>query len=59
VRISRELPGDARVDLTIGISQVETNMTLPPEAFTIDVPPGAMPMTLAQLRAAGPLGDRE
>ena len=59
VRISRELPGDARVNLTIGISQVETNMTLPPEAFTIDVPPGAAPMTLAELRAAGPLGDRE
>jgi outer membrane lipoprotein-sorting protein len=65
VRISRgstsldPLPGDERVDLTIDISQVETNMPLPPEAFTIDVPPGAMPMTLAQLRAAGPLGDRE
>ncbi|HEX6322172.1 MAG TPA: hypothetical protein VFZ36_00485, partial [Vicinamibacterales bacterium] len=59
VRISRELPGEAGVDLTIDISQVETNMTLPPEAFTLDVPPDALPMTLAQLRAAGPLGDRD
>ncbi len=59
VRISRDLPGDERVDLTIVISQVETNMTLPAEAFTIDVPPGTFPMTLAELRAAGPLGARD
>jgi len=58
VRISRNLPGDDRVDLTIELSQIETNMTLPPEAFTVGVPPGTMPMTLAQLRAAGPLGAR-
>lgn len=59
VRISRDLPGEDRVDLTIELSQIETNMTLPPEAFTVDVPPGTMPMTLSQLRAAGPLGARD
>jgi hypothetical protein len=58
VRISRQMPGDQGVDLTIDLSQIETNITLPPEAFTIDVPPGTMPMSLQQLRAAGPLGDR-
>ena len=57
VRISRRLPGDAGVDLTLSVSQIETNVTLPPEAFTIDIPPGAMPMTVEQLRQAGPLGE--
>jgi hypothetical protein len=59
VRISRDLPDGQGVDLTIGVSQVETNMTLPPEAFTVNVPPGTIPMSLAQLRASGPLGDRQ
>jgi hypothetical protein len=58
VRISRALPGGQGVELTIAISQIETNVTLPREAFTIDVPPGTMPMSLAQLRASGPLGER-
>lgn len=57
VRISRDLPGGDRVDLTIGVSQVETNMSLPPEAFSVDVPSTAVPMTVDQLRQAGPLGD--
>ena len=59
VRISRDPGGAEPVDLTIEISQIETNITLPPEAFTIDIPPGTTPMTLAQLRAAGPLGARD
>ena len=58
VRISRELPGDQGVDLTIDLSQIETNTAVPAEAFTINVPPGTLPMTLQQLRAAGPLGER-
>lgn len=58
VRISRQAPG-GEVDLMITVSQVERNVPLPPEAFTVVVPPGTMPMTLAQLRAAGPLGARD
>lgn len=57
VRISRDLPGGDHVDLTIGLSQIETNMTLPPEAFRVDIPPTAVPMTVDELRRAGPLGD--
>ena len=57
VRISRDLPGGDSVDLTIGLSQIETNMALPPEAFRVDIPPSAVPMTVDQLRQAGPLGD--
>jgi outer membrane lipoprotein-sorting protein len=58
VRISRLGPGTDNVDLSIGISQLETNTSLPGAAFTIDVPPGTMPMTIDQLRSAGPLGAR-
>ena len=57
VRISRDLPGGDHVDLTIGLSQIETNIALPAAAFTVDVPPNAVPMTVDQLRQAGPLGD--
>lgn len=59
VRISRDLPGGQGVDLTFALSQIETNTTIQAEAFTLDVPPDTMPMTLAQLRAAGPLGERD
>lgn len=59
VRLSRQAPGADAVDLTIALSQVETNVTLPAEAFTVDVPPGTLPMSLSQLRASGPLGDRD
>ena len=58
VRISREAPGADRVDLTIELAQIETNIDLPAAAFTVDVPPGTIPMTIAQLRSAGPLGAR-
>jgi outer membrane lipoprotein-sorting protein len=58
VRISRSGAGADNVDLTIALSQVESNISLPDAAFTIDVPPGTMPMTIADLRAAGPLGAR-
>jgi outer membrane lipoprotein-sorting protein len=43
------------VDLTTAISQLETNMDLDAAAFTVTVPAGAMPLTLEELRQAGPL----
>jgi hypothetical protein len=58
VRISRTASGADRVDLTIELAQIETNVDLPAVAFTVDVPPGTIPMTIAQLRSAGPLGAR-
>lgn len=57
VRISRAMPNGAGVELTLSLSQVETNVTLPAEAFTIAVPPGTQPMTVEQLRVSGPLGE--
>ncbi|MEX2270498.1 MAG: hypothetical protein WD690_03445 [Vicinamibacterales bacterium] len=58
VRISRGAAVGDAVDITIAMSQIETNIDLPVAAFTIDIPPGTRPMTIADLRAAGPLGTR-
>jgi outer membrane lipoprotein-sorting protein len=43
------------VDLTATLSQIETNTDLEATAFTVDVPSDASPVTLEQLREAGPL----
>jgi hypothetical protein len=48
--------GAAMTDLTIRLSQVDINEPLDGAVFTVDVAPDATPMTLAQLRQAGPLG---
>jgi hypothetical protein len=43
--------------LTIGLSQVEVNGDLPRDQLVaVKIPPGLQPITLAQLRDAGPLG---
>ncbi len=44
------------VSLLLALSDVATNVTLNPAAFAVDVPPDAVPMTLSELRDAGPLG---
>jgi outer membrane lipoprotein-sorting protein len=44
------------VDLTAALSQIETNKDLEDAAFTVNVPPGADPITLDELRDSGPLG---
>ena len=44
------------VDLTATLSQIETNKNLESAAFTVNVPPGAEPITLDELRDSGPLG---
>ena len=45
------------VELSATVSQLEANVPLEPSAFTVTVPPGTMPLTLAELREAGPLRD--
>jgi hypothetical protein len=52
-------PGTVAADLSIRISQVETNTTLAPDVFSVDIPKDAVPLTLEELRRAGPLGDVE
>ena len=43
-------------DLSIRMSQVETNTTLENNVFSVEVPKDAAPLTLEELRRAGPLG---
>jgi len=47
------------VDMTATLSQISSNLPIPPEAFTLVVPLNAEPISLDELSAAGPLGDRE
>jgi len=46
------------VDLTLAASQVDINVPAPAAWFALDVPPDAVPLTLAELRQAGPLGQK-
>ena len=46
---------DIQVGLTAALSQVETNQAIDPEAFVVQEPKNVMPMTLEELRQAGPL----
>jgi outer membrane lipoprotein-sorting protein len=48
--------GSNRFDLRLILSQVEINARLDDGAFTIQVPATATPITLPELRTAGPLG---
>ena len=45
-------------DVTLRVSQLEINTTIDPRAFEIQVPDSALPLSLEELRRAGPLGDR-
>ena len=55
VRLQSDQPA-LMVDLTATLSQIETNKDLDAAAFTVNVPPGAEPITLDELRDSGPLG---
>ena len=46
---------DVRVDLIASVDQLRANEDLGPDVFTIDEPPGALPITLEELRQIGPL----
>jgi hypothetical protein len=49
--------GRAAADLTLRLSQLELNPPLDAKTFEVDVPREAVPLTLDELRRAGPLGD--
>jgi outer membrane biogenesis lipoprotein LolB len=51
--------GRVNVDMTATLSQIEANVGLDEAAFTIAVPPSAQPLTIDELRDAGPLGVQE
>ena len=48
----------ARADLTVRVSDVSINVPLEPRVFEVEAAASADPMTLEELRRAGPLGDR-
>ncbi len=50
------LDGQPLTDVTVTISQIETNRRLGDEVFRVVVPATAVPVTLEELRGAGPLG---
>lgn len=49
-------PGVAPADLVLRLSQVEINVPLPDAVFDAQIPRDAAPLTLEELRRAGPLG---
>lgn len=58
VRLRRAASGTRPpIDVRLALSQVETNATLPDQAFEVDVPRDAVEITLDDLRASGPLRD--
>lgn len=54
----RSAPGAAGVDIGASLSQIEANVEIDPAAFTVDVPASATPLSIDDLRANGPLGER-
>jgi hypothetical protein len=56
IRLRARSTGKGATDLTIRPSQVDINETLAAEVFLVDVPPDTSPLTLDELRQAGPLG---
>lgn len=57
VRVRRDDPAGV-VDLTAVLSQIELNVDLSAETFSVSVPAGATPITLDDLRANSPLAAR-
>jgi len=55
---SLNAPGNSAFDLTLRLSQVETNVALEAPVFSVEVPTSASPITLDELRNARP-GVRE
>ena len=49
------LAANVDVDLTATVSQLETNVSIDPAAFVVNVPEGTRDLPLEQLRQAGPL----
>jgi hypothetical protein len=53
-----DIRAGASFDLTLALSQVETNVALEPDVFRVQIPPSARSITLEELRRARP-GIRE
>jgi hypothetical protein len=58
VRLTIRASGDVSAEVRLRLSQVEINSRLGPEAFEVQVPAEAVPLSLDELRSAGPLGEK-
>lgn len=58
VRLRSAGEGRPEASLRLALFQVETNAPIDPKAFTVALPSGAIPISLSDLKAAGPLGGR-
>jgi outer membrane lipoprotein-sorting protein len=56
IRVRATPSSGTATDLTLRLSQVDVNTAIDPRAFTPAVPDKAIPLTLDELRHAGPLG---
>lgn len=57
VRVRRA--GDAAIDITARVAQLEVNTQINPRAWDVEVPSDADPMTLDELRSIAPLAERK
>ncbi len=58
VRLRAAANGGPGADLRLSLSQVEVNAPIAARAFTVTIPAKAVPITLADLKQSGPLGER-
>lgn len=58
LRLTSSASADVPIDVRMAIGQIFVNTELQDRAFVTEVPADFMPMTLAELRAIGPLGER-
>jgi hypothetical protein len=56
IRFRATQQGHATADITLRLSDVDINTTLDPKTFDVDLPDHPVPLTLDELRRAGPLG---
>ena len=56
IRLRAETQGRVSADLTLRLSDVEINIPLDPRTFNAELPEHPVPLTLEELRRAGPLG---
>ena len=56
VRVRRA--GDATIDITARVEQLQVNTQIDPRAWSVEIPSGTDPMTLDELRSIAPLADK-
>jgi len=58
IRLTSPAAAASPFDLKLSLSQVEVNVTLKPQTFTVQTPKSAQPITIEELRQSGPLAQK-